>query len=123
MNLDVLKQLIEDLRLTIRCLLERLECTYATVETHLKALGKTSKYGVRIPNELSPRRLQLRVDACIELMMSHRNCRWLQTLITGDEKWVLYVNYTCKRQWLWIGQTGVATPWNELHSMEIILGI
>ena len=104
-DMDVLKQLIEeDPRLTTRCLPERLGCSHVTVEIHLHKLGKTSKYGVWIPHELSPHQLQLRVDACMELMTSHRN------LITGDEEWVLYVNHTRKRQWLGAGQTGVATP-------------
>ena len=86
-DLDVLKQLVEeDPRLTTRCLSDRLKCVHATVETHLKELGKTWKYGVRIPHELSPCQIQLRVDACIKLMTSHRNYRWLHNLITGDEK-------------------------------------
>ena len=112
-DLDVLKQLIEEgLRLATRYL--------ATVETHLKALRKMNKYGIMIPHELSSRQLQLRVDVCIELMTSHRNYRWLHNLITGDEKLVLYLNYTDKRQWLGAGQTGVATPKNELHPMKIM---
>ncbi len=47
MDLDVLKQLIEeDPRLTARRLTDRLGCVHAIVETHLKELGKTCKYGV-----------------------------------------------------------------------------
>ena len=46
-DMDALKQLIEeDPRLTTRCLAERLGCVHATVETHLKELDKTWKYGV-----------------------------------------------------------------------------
>ena len=40
-DVDVLKQLIQGLRLTTRCLAERLECSHTTVETHLNELGKT----------------------------------------------------------------------------------
>jgi len=51
MDLDVLKQLIEeDPRLTARRLTDRLRCVHATVETHLKGLGKRWKYGVCIPH-------------------------------------------------------------------------
>ena len=75
-NLDVLRQLIqEDSRLTTWCLAERLGCVHATVKTHLEELGKTWKYGVWIPDELSPHQLQLRFDDCIELIISHRNYR------------------------------------------------
>ncbi len=100
-DMDVSKQLIEeDPRLDTRCLAERLGCSHTAVEKYLNELGKTWKYGVWVPHELSPLQLQHRVDACIELMTSHRNYEWLRNLITGDEKWLMYVNHTCKRQWL-----------------------
>ncbi|CAF3357183.1 unnamed protein product [Rotaria socialis] len=108
LNMDVLKQFIEDdPRLTTRCLAEQLGCSHTTVETHRCELGKTWKYGVCIPHELSPLPLQHRVDACMELMTSHRNYQWLHNLITGDETWVLYVNHTCKRQWLGVQEKQV----------------
>lgn len=123
-DIDHLKQLIEeDPRMTTRCLAEQLGCSHTTVETHLADLGKTWKYGVWIPHELSPHQLQHRVDACMELMTSHRNYQWLRNLLTGDEKWVLYVNHTRKRQWLGAGQTGVATPKDDLHPKKIMLSV
>jgi hypothetical protein len=98
-NIDILKQLIEeDLTLTSRCLAERLGCSHTIVEKHLHELVKTWKYGVWTLHDLSPQQLQQRVDACMELMTSHRNYERLHNLITGDEKWVLYVNHTRKRQ-------------------------
>ena len=73
-DMDLLKELIEqDPRLTTRCLAERLECSHIAIETRLHKLGKTWKYGVWIPHELSPLQLQQRVDACMELITSHRN--------------------------------------------------
>ena len=73
-DVDVLKQLIEeDPRLTTRCLAERLECSHTTVETHLRDLGKTWKYGVWIPHELSQHQLQFKVNICMVLITSHRN--------------------------------------------------
>ena len=98
LDVDLLKQLIEqDPRLTSRYLAEQLGCSHTAAEKHLNELGKTWKYGVWIPHELSPQQLQCRVDACMDLMTSHRNYQWLRNLITGDEKWVLYVNYTHRR--------------------------
>ncbi len=124
MDIDVLKQLIEeDPRLTTLYLAERLGCSHTTVETHLAELGKTWKYGVWIPHDLSLHQLQHRVDTCMQLMTSHRNYQWLRNLITGDEKWVLYVNYTRKRQWLGVGQTGLPTPKNDLHPKKIMLSV
>jgi [histone H3]-lysine36 N-dimethyltransferase SETMAR len=123
-DVDVLKQLIEeDPRLTTRCLAERLGCSHTAVEKHLKELGKIWKYGVWIPHELSPLQLQQRVDSCMELLTSHRTHEWLRNLITGDEKWVLYINHTRKRQWLEVGQSGIATPKNDLHPKMVMLSV
>ena len=72
-DVDVLKQFIEDPRLTTCCLVERLGCSHSTVETHLSELGKTWKYRIGILHELSPHQLQLRVDTCMVLMTSPRN--------------------------------------------------
>ena len=123
-NVDVLKQLVEeDPTLTTRFLAERFGCSNTTVQTHLSELGKTWKYGVWIPHKLSPHQLQLSVNTCMALLTSHRNYQWLHKLITGDEKWVLYANHTRKRQWLGTGQTGIATPKNDLHPRKIMLSV
>ena len=123
-DLDRLKQLIEnDPRLTTRCLAKQLRCSHTTVETHLNELGKTWKYGVLIPLELSAHQFQYRLDACMDLLTSHRNYEWLLNLITGDEKWVLYVNHTRNRQWLCVGQTGTVTPKHDLHPKKVMLSV
>ncbi|CAF3333794.1 unnamed protein product [Rotaria socialis] len=121
---DLLKQLIEqDPRLTSRCLAEQLGCSHTAVEKHPNELGKKWRYGVWILRELSPHQLQHRVDACMDLMTSHRNYQWLRNLIIGDEKWVLYINYTHRRQWLSSGQTGVATSKADLHPKKVMLSV
>ena len=67
--------------------------------------------------------LQYRLDVCMDLLTSHRSYEWLRNLITGDEKWVLYVNHTRKRQWLSVGQTGTVTPKNDLHPKQVMLSV
>jgi [histone H3]-lysine36 N-dimethyltransferase SETMAR len=125
-DLDVadLKALIEsDPRQTTRCLAEQLGCSHTTIERHLSDLGKTYRYGVWIPHQLTRDQFERRVDACLELLSSRRNFEWLNNLITGDEKWVLYVNHTCKRQWLSPGDSGIPTPNKELHPKKIMLSV
>ena len=51
----------------------------------------------------------------MDLITYDRNHEWLRNRIAGDEKWVLYINYAHRRQWLSVGQTGVATPKTDLH--------
>ena len=57
------------------------------------------------------------------LMTAHRNYQWFHNLITGDEKWVLYVNHTRKHQCLGTGQTGIATSKNDLRATKIMLSV
>ena len=53
-DVDLLKELIEDPRLTTQCLAKCLEYSHITVETHLHELGKAWKYGVWISHDLLP---------------------------------------------------------------------
>ena len=122
--MDLLKELIEqDPRLTTSCFAECLGCSHIAIETHLHELGKTWKYGAWIPDELSPVQLQQRVDACMELITSHRHYQWLHNLVTGDEKWLLYINYGYHHQWLSPGQTGVGTPKPDLHPKKMMVSV
>ena len=122
--MGLLKQLIEgDPRLTTRCLAERLGCFHIAVETHLHELDKTWKYGVSIPHELSSFQPHHRVGVCTELSISRRNYQWLRNLIPGDEKWVLYIHYERRRQWLNAGQTGVTTPKSDLHPKKVMSSV
>jgi histone-lysine N-methyltransferase SETMAR len=98
-DVDALKALVEkDPRFSSRCLAERLQCDHAAVLKHLHNLGKTWKYGAWIPHHFALHQLQLRVDLCMFHLGSHANEDWLEHLVTGDEKWILYVNHTRKRQ-------------------------
>lgn len=123
-DLDELKAIIEDdPRKTTRCLAQHFKCSHVTIEKHLSELGKSWKYGIWIPHELTRAQLDRRVDACIELLTSHRTFDWLSNVVTGDEKWVMYVNYSHKRQWLGSGQTGEATPKPQLHPRKVMLSV
>jgi histone-lysine N-methyltransferase SETMAR len=59
----------------------------------------------------------------MELLTSHCNYEWLRNLITGDEKWVMYANHMRKRQWLGVGQSGMATPKSDLHPKMLMLSV
>ena len=123
-DIEDLKALIErDPRLTTQCLAEQLGCSHTTIERHLSDLGKTWKYGLWIPHELTKAQLDRRVDTCLELLSARRHFEWLNNLITSDEKWVMYVNYTCKRQWLGSGETGIPTPNDQLHPKKVMLSV
>ena len=51
-------------------------------------------------HDLDRNQLKKRVDICNESISSQRTFDWLDNLITGGEKWVLYVNVM--REWDWL---------------------
>ena len=74
LDVELLKQIIEeDRRLTSPYLARQLRFSHTAVEKYLNELGKTWRYRVSIPNELSPHQLQYRVDVSMDLMTSHCN--------------------------------------------------
>jgi [histone H3]-lysine36 N-dimethyltransferase SETMAR len=48
---------------------------------------------------------------------------FLHRIITGDEKWILYINTERKNQWLSPGQTPVPVPKTGLHIKKVLLCI
>ena len=48
---------------------------------------------------------------------------WIKQIVTGDEKWVLYVNHTRKRQWLPEGVKPEPEPKREFHEKKIMLSV
>lgn len=124
LDLERLKQLIEaDPRLTTRCLASELGSVHGTIEYHLHEMGKTSKLGVWVPHELSASQLAQRADICMNLLSLRRTFNWLDHVVTGDEKWVLYVNHIRKRQWLEPGQPSKPTPKVDLHPKKVLLSV
>lgn len=59
----------------------------------------------------------------MELTTTHRDYQRLDNLIAGDEKWVLYVSHTRKREWPRAAQTGAGTPKNNIHLKKIMLSV
>ncbi len=82
-----------------------------------------SKLGELIPHDLTPKQLQNRVEACQKLLSFRRTTEWLRYLITRDEKWVLHVNTTRKRQWLYPNQKAKPTPKPDLHPKKRMLSV
>ncbi|KHJ99262.1 hypothetical protein OESDEN_00751 [Oesophagostomum dentatum] len=67
--------------------------------------------------------LQARVDICMNLLSRRRTFAWTRDIITGDEKWVAYVNVTLKRQWLQPVETGPEAAKPELHPRMVMLSV
>lgn len=123
-DLDRLQELIEsDPRYSTRCLASVLGCSQPTIHYHLTKLGFRPLLGVWIPHDLTTNQLTQRLDICMSLLSKKRHFAWLDDVITGDEKWVLYVNRTRKSQWLRPGERPVPTPKPELHPKKVMLSV
>lgn len=58
-----------------------------------------------------------------ELFDKKRHFNWLDNLITGDEKWVVYINIARKGQWVGPGERPIPTPKPDLHPEKVMLSV
>ena len=119
---ELLKLVEQDPRLTLMGFAELLGCSHTAVKNHLKQLGKSWRYGVLVPHDLSALQKKNRVDICSLNLESHRNFEWLTNILTCDEKWVLYKNQSRKRQWLGKGEVGIPEH-RELRPKKIMISV
>lgn len=119
-----LRALIEaDPRLTIRCLATELGAGVGTVYRHLIAIGKVLKLGSWVPHDLTEFDRAIRSDLCLSLLTRKRNFNWLSDVVTGDEKWVLYINRNRHHQWLSVDQLPEPEPKPDLHPKKVMLSV
>ena len=121
-DIDRLLGLVEsDHRQTLCCLLTKFGCSHLTIENHLKQFGFLSRLEVWSAHTLSEKQQNLRMGIYQSLLSKKRTFAWLDNLITGDEKWVLYVNIVRKHQWLRHTQQPIPTPKPDLHESKLML--
>lgn len=95
---DVLHtKLAENPLATTREIAEECQVSHTSIENHIKALGYIQKFAKWIPHDLSEKNRINRVDVCSALLVRQRNEPFLDQLITGDEKWIMYSNVIRKR--------------------------
>lgn len=121
---DQLRQLVEaDPRQTTRELAAHLEVSQTAIVDHLRAIGKVSKLNTWVPHALMEFDRQRRAEAAAALLSFRRTNAWLDTIVTGDEKWCLYVNVTRKRSWCDAGVAAQTQPKPELHQRKVMLSV
>ena len=59
----------------------------------------------------------------MRLLSKKRTLRWLDNIITGDEKWVLYVNHTRRRSWVGPSEQPKTIPKPEIHAQKTMLSV
>lgn len=120
---DIKQALEEEPRSTVRELSSTLGLAKTTVHEHLIKSGRAPKYGQQIPHDLTDAQKMTRCDLSISLLTRKRTTDWIHNIVTGDEKWCLYVNHSRKRQWVLKGETAKPDLKGELHEKKIMLSI
>lgn len=110
-------------RQTTRELAAQLDTTEATIDRHLWELGKVHKFGSWVPHELSENDKLQRFTTCTSLLSRQNREPFLERLVTGDEKWALYVNVRHKRQWLDPGEKPQSEVKADMHPKKVLLCI
>ncbi len=108
---------------TTQELATQFKCSHMTVNRHLHALGMVNKYVDSVPRQLSTDNLAQRVSICRSLLSRHHRDPFLERIVTGDEKWVHYINIRRRRQWLDLSQKPLPDVKANLHPEKIMLCI
>src|SRR6202042_1613611 len=117
-----LKQLVEaDPHQTSSELAAVLGLSYRTLINHLHAIGKVNKLDQWVPHDLSDWDRQRRVEAAVSLLSFARTTAWLDSVVTGDEKWVLHINVKRKRSWTDVGSLAQTHPKIPSHTRKAML--
>ena len=111
-----LRKLVEaDPQQTTHDMADASGCDRSTISRHLGQIGKANRAGVWTPHELTDKNLADRESTCRKLLDLFGEENFLDRIVTGDEKWVLYSNVVRRRQWLTRGHPAIPTARPGLH--------
>lgn len=124
LNIEKLLEIVkENPRLTTREMEIELNSNQHTINNHLSELGFRKKFGVWVPHDLSDEQKFNRVSACSSLLSRSSDKEWIKQIVTGDEKWVMYVNHTRKLQWVHPDLEPLPEPKGDLHPKKVMLSV
>lgn len=121
---DVLRTLVlNNPRISTEEVATALNVDRSTAFRRLKKMGFDLKLDIWVPHLLTEKNKIKRISAAVSLLGRLNNESFLDRLVTGDEKWVLYNNVQRKRTWKQSGEHGDAMPKASLHPMKVMLSV
>ncbi len=93
----------------------------STISRQLKALRKQQKTGRWVPHKLSETNIANRLEYLCLSLFSEQQKSFLWKIVTGNEKWIYYVNPVNKKQWLSPDQDPLPTPKPDIHRKKVML--
>lgn len=115
-------------RQSTRELAEQIGCHHSTVADHLEKIGKVQKWGSWVPHYLNEKNKNQRLSACASLISRYRRAvqghrPFLNLIVTGDEKWCLYVNVKHRKQWVNKEDHAIPRIKASLHPLKVLLSV
>lgn len=129
LNLAELENLIvQNPKATTRELESILDFDHTTIYRGLIKLEKVQKWGTWVPKELTEFDKNRRVVAASTLLKLHTECvesgkLFFERIVTGDEKWVLYLNNENRKEWRGRNEDASPRVKDGLHPKKILLSI
>ncbi|GFW77515.1 histone-lysine N-methyltransferase SETMAR [Trichonephila clavipes] len=96
--------------LTSQEIVEEFGIHHTTVRNHIKSFGIVLKRSVWVSHELTENNLSDCVRMCSSHLIRHNVEPFLDQLITGDEKWILYENIKRKKSYCKPGTSSATVP-------------
>lgn len=123
-NAEILRLLEESPNISTQEIADKTGYETRTIRNHLKQLGFVSKLDVWVPHALSAVNKQARLEVAREHMdRLSRDPFFLDRIVTGDEKWILYSNVLRSRSWRIRGAAPRAVAKPGLHPRKVLLSV
>ena len=120
---DLESLLKEDSTQTEKELAKQLNVTQAAISKRLHAMKMIQKEGKWIPHELNQANIESRLLIFNSLLTRQRRWSFLHNIVTGDEKWIYYVNSKRKKSWVHPGEPSTSTAKRNIHGSKVMLCI
>ncbi|XP_029669357.1 histone-lysine N-methyltransferase SETMAR-like [Formica exsecta] len=108
-------------RITTENIAKKLNIDNSTAFRHLKKLGYVSKLDTWVPHLLTERNKLNRMTVALSLLERNKKKPFLDRMVTGDEKWILYKNVQRKRTWKTAAEGAEPVAKAGLHPMKVLL--
>lgn len=95
----------------------------STISRRLHNMGKIQKATRWVPHDLNDRQKEKRKTTCEILLKRHNRQHLVHRIITGDEKWIHFINPDPKKHWVSPGQRVQGTPVRNIHGKKTLLCI
>ncbi|GFX21853.1 histone-lysine N-methyltransferase SETMAR [Trichonephila clavipes] len=106
--------------LTSQEIVEEFGIHHTTVGDHIKSLGYVLKRSVWVPHELTGNNFPDRVRMCSSHLIRYNVEPFLDKLITGDEKWILYENIKRKKSYCKPETSSATVPKPSIHQRKVL---